>query len=248
MLRQWIRPAITPVPTPEMLGRGLRRGLSRGRMLPMPPRKRPALTSPPDPMTVVWRPVDVIHPCPDNPRQIPREAVTAVAESLRAFGWRQPIVIDGEGVIIAGHTRHAAALALGMDTVPTVVADDLTPAQAAAYRIIDNRTADLAAWDAGGLVQVLDDLDAVGDDLGLDMAPFAFDDLLASLGVLDVPEVPPPELPDGDRSPDALGTITIRLSVAECEEIRAWLDTIKPRDPSGALLLVCRGAAAGAFG
>ena len=89
-----------------------------------------------------WKLSD-IKPYPGNPRQNDA-AVDAVAESIREFGFRQPIVVDAEGVIICGHTRYKAALKLGLEKVPVHVATDLTPAQIKAYRIADNKTADLA--------------------------------------------------------------------------------------------------------
>src|SRR5688500_11919304 len=74
-------------------------------------------------------------------------AVDAVVASLREFGWRQPIVVDRHGVIVVGHTRYKAALKMGLTEVPVHVAAELTPAQAKAYRIADNQTASIAAWD-----------------------------------------------------------------------------------------------------
>ena len=67
-----------------------------------------------------------------------------MAESIQQFGFRQPIVVDADGVIIVGHTRYKAAQKLGLEKVPVHVAKDLTPAQIKAYRIADNKTADLA--------------------------------------------------------------------------------------------------------
>ena len=71
----------------------------------------------------------------------------AVAASIREFGFRQPIVVDEKGVIVVGHTRYKAAITLGLEKVPVHVARGLTPEQIKAYRIADNKTADLAAWD-----------------------------------------------------------------------------------------------------
>ena len=85
---------------------------------------------------VELRPIDAIRPYPGNPR-VNDDAVDAVAASLKEFGFRQPIVIDAEGVIIAGHTRWKAARKLGLARVPVHVATDLTPEQAKAYRIED---------------------------------------------------------------------------------------------------------------
>src|SRR4051812_28082312 len=91
------------------------------------------------------RPVDDVKPYPGNPRQNDA-AVDAVVASLREFGWRQPIVVDGENIIIVGHTRHRAAKKMNMELVPVHVATDLSAAQVKAYRLADNQTATIAEW------------------------------------------------------------------------------------------------------
>ena len=95
---------------------------------------------------IVLRNLDEITPYERNPR-INDNAVDAVAASLKAFGFRQPIVVDGDGVIVCGHTRWKAAKKLGLAKVPVHVATDLTPDQIRAYRIADNKTNELAEWD-----------------------------------------------------------------------------------------------------
>src|ERR1700732_5051908 len=97
-------------------------------------------------MLVELRPITSIRPYENNPR-LNEAAVDAVAASIREFGFRQPIVVDEEGVIIVGHTRSKAALKLGLETVPVHVAVGMSPAQAKAYRIADNQTATLSSWD-----------------------------------------------------------------------------------------------------
>lgn len=114
-------------------------------------------------------PIGDVVPYEGNPRDN-EAAVPAVAESLREFGWRQPIVVDADMTVVCGHTRLKAARHLGMETVPVVVADDLTAEQVAAYRLADNRTAELAEWDAGLLALELDGL------AGFDMGRFGFDE------------------------------------------------------------------------
>lgn len=109
-----------------------------------------------------------IKPYENNPRQND-EAVKAVAVSIAEFGWKQPIVVDADGVIIVGHTRLKAAQRLGLATAPVVVADDLTPEQTAAYRLADNKTAELAEWDMDKLALELDGLAT------FDMEQFGFD-------------------------------------------------------------------------
>ena len=106
-----------------------------------------------------------------------------MAASLKEFGWRQPIVVDEEMVILAGHTRLEAARQLGLGTAPVHIARGLTPAQARAYRLMDNRASENAEWDEALLGLELGDLQ--GD--GFDLALTGFDDvelnrLLAGLG------------------------------------------------------------------
>src|SRR4051812_9271065 len=115
-------------------------------------------------MRIELRPVATISPYPNNPRDND-SAVEAVAVSLKEFGWRQPLVVDEEGVLIVGHTRLKAALKLGMTEVPVHVAVGLTPAQARAYRIADNKTASLASFDDEKLVTELMALQDAGYDL-----------------------------------------------------------------------------------
>ena len=120
-------------------------------------------------LRVKYVPIGDVRPYEDNPRRNDG-AVQAVANSLREFGWKQPIVVDADGTIVVGHTRYKAALALEMTHVPVVVASDLTPEQCAAYRLADNRVGELAEWDGELLAQELDGL------AGFDMEQFGFDD------------------------------------------------------------------------
>ena len=106
-----------------------------------------------------------IRPYERNPRRND-DAVEYVANSIREFGFRQPIVVDKDMTIIVGHTRWKAAKKLGLKKVPVLVADDLTPEQAAAYRIADNSTADVADWDFDLLT---DEMEAIDD---FDMSNF----------------------------------------------------------------------------
>jgi len=96
-------------------------------------------------MDVELRKVVDLKPYDRNPRDNDG-AVDAVAASIQQFGWRQPIVVDADGVIVCGHTRYRAALKLGLAEVPVHVVRDLTPAQVRAYRLADNSTRDLSAW------------------------------------------------------------------------------------------------------
>jgi DNA modification methylase len=120
---------------------------------------------------VELRKIDDIKPYERNPR-INDKAVDAVAGSLSEFGFRQPIVVDEDGVIIAGHTRWKAAKKLGLAKVPVHVATDLTPEQVRAYRLADNRTGEIAEWDMSILPIELNEL----REGGFDMDILAFDE------------------------------------------------------------------------
>ena len=154
---------------------------------------------------VTLRKIDDIRPYERNPR-INDQAVDAVAASLAEFGFRQPIVVDGDGVIVAGHTRWKAAKKLGLAKVPVHVATDLSEAQIRAYRIADNKTGDLADWDLEILPIELAEL----RDAGVEIDVLAFDDEeLAKLlsgdagvkaGLTDADAVPePPDEPTTQR-------------------------------------------------
>jgi ParB-like chromosome segregation protein Spo0J len=121
--------------------------------------------------TIEFRSIDSIRPYEKNPR-VNDDAVDAVAASLKEFGFRSPIVVDGDGVIICGHTRLKAAQKLGLAKVPVHVAKDLTPDQVKALRIADNKTSDLSDWDYDILPIELAELQDAGFDLGI----LAFDE------------------------------------------------------------------------
>ena len=113
-------------------------------------------------------PIGDVKPYPNNPRRNDH-AVRAVADSIQAFGWQQPIVVDMDNVVIVGHTRLKAAEMLGLDTVPVVVAEDLTPDEAAAYRLADNKTGESSIWDERKL-------DIELSAISLDMGAFGFEE------------------------------------------------------------------------
>lgn len=113
-------------------------------------------------------PISSLKPAKDNPRKISPKAVEITAKSIKRFGWQQPIIVDADNVIIAGHTRTQAAQQLGLTQVPVIVAEHLTPEEAHAYRIADNRTSDFTTWDFPELVKQLDELsDEFSDELAL---------------------------------------------------------------------------------
>jgi len=150
-------------------------------------------------MNVIMWPLANIKPYAGNPRNND-QAVDAVARSIREFGFQQPLVLDVHGMIIVGDTRYKAACKLGLTEVPVHVATGLTPAQAKAYRLADNKTAQLATWNEDLLVQELLDLEKLNFDL--DQTGFSADELSQLMapapqdGLTDPDDIPaPPDVP-----------------------------------------------------
>lgn len=116
--------------------------------------------------------IDKVIPYANNPRNNDN-GVDSVLESIKEFGFQQPIVVDEKNVVIVGHTRLKAAHKLGLKTVPVVVADKLTPEQVQAYRLADNKTGELTEWDEDLLEIELSEIDELSD---IDMSVFGFED------------------------------------------------------------------------
>ena len=135
-------------------------------------------------MKIINLPIDEIIPYERNPRKNDG-AVEAVAASIREFGFKVPIVVDSANVIVTGHTRHKAARKLGLSECPCIRADDLTPEQVRAYRLADNKVAELAEWDFDLLAAELAELP------DFEMEEFGFELPGESGG--DVEEDEPPE-------------------------------------------------------
>jgi DNA modification methylase len=144
-------------------------------------------------MLVEMRPIGSVRPYENNPRHNDA-AVDAVVASIREFGFRQPIVVDEEGVIVVDHTRYKAAKKLGMEMVPVHVAVGLTPAQLKAYRLADNQTAQLSGWDDDKLVQELAQLQEMDFDVAL--TGFSEEDLQRLLGPVNEPLTDPDDIPE----------------------------------------------------
>ncbi|MBQ1277792.1 MAG: ParB N-terminal domain-containing protein [Thermoguttaceae bacterium] len=154
--------------------------------------------------SVELRPLGDVRPYENNPR-INDGAVDAVAESIRRFGFRQPLVVDEDGVILAGHTRLKAAAKLGLERVPVVVATGLSPEAAREYRLADNKTAELADWDLPKLTLELDALRSVDADFDPLTLGFGADELarLLALG-------PKEGFTDPDDAPEVPATTTVK--------------------------------------
>lgn len=128
-------------------------------------------------MEIIYKSTKEIKPYENNPRNN-NEAVEKVAVSITDDGFRVPIIIDSNNVIVAGHTRYKAALKIGCESVPCIVIDDLTPEQIRAYRLVDNKTAEYSSWDFEMLEKELKSLD-------IDISEFEFPDLGETLDISD---------------------------------------------------------------
>lgn len=115
---------------------------------------------------IIEKDINELVPYENNAR-INDKAVDIVANSIQEFGFKQPIIIDKNNVIVAGHTRLLACKKLGIDKVPCIVADDLTEEQIKAFRIADNSSAQVAEWDMGKLIKELDSIDYDMTQFGL---------------------------------------------------------------------------------
>lgn len=113
--------------------------------------------------------IDSIKPYENNPRHN-EEAIPYVMNSIKEFGFKNPIIIDKNNVIIAGHTRLESAKRLGMKEVPIIHADDLTEEQVKAFRLADNKVSEKAEWDFNMLDAELADLDIDMEDFGFEKA------------------------------------------------------------------------------
>lgn len=123
--------------------------------------------------------IDKIKPYSKNPRKNDK-AVPAVAASIKEFGFLIPMVLDRNNEIVCGHTRYKAAQQLGLKEVPCVIADELTPKQVKAFRVADNKTAELASWDFAMLQDTLAELEMdfnMGDFGFASMSDFNVDDI-----------------------------------------------------------------------
>jgi ParB-like chromosome segregation protein Spo0J len=132
-----------------------------------PRAKPPSTPLPTFSMDIAWWPIERLIPYPKNARVLSARAIETVAASIREFGWRQPIVVDGKDVIVMGHTRRLAGMKLGHAKVPVHIALNLTAAQIKALRLMDNRSADETDWDIPLVEAEIMELQALDYDLAL---------------------------------------------------------------------------------
>lgn len=124
--------------------------------------------------SVIMKKVSEIHPYEKNPRKNDG-AVDFVANSIKQFGFKVPMVITSDGEIVTGHTRFKAAKKLGMKEVPVIIADDLSEEQIKAFRLADNKTSEMAFWDFPMLSEALQEIEGMAD-IGFEMTDFGFTD------------------------------------------------------------------------
>ena len=169
-------------------------------------------------INIVYKKVSELIPYDNNPRNNDG-AVDAVAKSIEEFGFKVPCVVSSDGVLITGHTRLKACKKLGIEEVPCIVADDLTPEQMKAFRLADNKTSEFAEWDMDKLDIELDGIDEI------DMTEFGFDE--SEVDVSDDME-PIDDEQIGDAMPQEhkmkLDGSTIILTEEEYKLIRSKLD------------------------
>ena len=180
-----------------------------------------------------------------NSRTHSDEQVTKIAASIKEFGFLNPVIVDGENGIIAGHGRVMAAKKLGLEEVPVIEAGHLTDAQRRAYVIADNRLALDAGWDEEMLRVEFAELDGLGFDLELT----GFE--ASEIGALDFDEgdeVVMPDLPDGDKEPFQQKTFTLHDEQAAIVDDAITLARTNPLSDTGlnentngnALALICQ--------
>lgn len=166
-------------------------------------------------MEIIYKKIEDIKPYPNNPR-FNDEAVEYVANSIKNFGFKVPIILDKNNEIVAGHTRYKASLELGLKEVPCIIADDLTDEQIKAFRLADNKVSEKAQWNFDLLEEELNDI------LNIDMSEFNFNEL--NVDDLDTEF----ELPEGDKG--NLEQMTFTLANEQADLIRGALDLINAED------------------
>jgi DNA modification methylase len=146
------------------------------------------------PISIVYRPIEQLTPNPANPRVHSKKQIRQIAESIRVFGFNVPVLVDRHGNVVCGHGRLLACRELGITEVPTLRLDHLTPAQARAFMIADNRLTEIATWDDRLLAEQLQDLSISGLDFSLETTGF-------EMGEIDLRIASLEDLPAQDDDP-----------------------------------------------
>src|SRR5947208_1981129 len=139
-------------------------------------------------ISIVYRAIDQLKPDPANPRLHSKKQIRQIANSIEAFGFNVPVLVDAELNVIAGHGRLLACRELGWTEVPTLCLDHLTPAQARAFMIADNRLTEISSWDARLLAEQLKDLSLHGLDFNIEVIGFEMGEI--DLRIASLEDVP----------------------------------------------------------
>src|SRR5215469_9062796 len=138
-------------------------------------------------LQIVYRGIDDLEPDPGNPRRHSKKQIRQIADSIKAFGFNVPILLDREGNVIAGHGRLLACRLLGITEVPTLCLEHLTPEQVRAFRIADNRLTEISTWDDRLLAEQLKDLSLQGLDFNIEVTGFEMGEIDLRILSLDEP-------------------------------------------------------------
>jgi ParB-like chromosome segregation protein Spo0J len=176
---------------------------------------RPEAASLAPPISIVYRAIDQLKPDPANPRLHSKKQIRQIANSIETFGFNVPVLVDAELNVIAGHGRLLACRELGCSEVPTLCLDHLTPAQARAFAIADNRLTEIATWDDRLLAEQLKDLSLLGLDFSLEVTGFEVAEIDLRIASLD-------DMPEQDDDPaDAVPEVSAEPPISQIGDL--WL-------------------------
>jgi DNA modification methylase len=166
-------------------------------------------------ISIVYRAIDQLKPDPANPRLHSKKQIRQIANSIETFGFNVPVLVDAELNVIAGHGRLLACRELGWSEVPTLCLDHLTPAQARAFMIADNRLTEIATWNDRLLAQQLRDLTVAGVDFDIEVTGFEIGEIDLRIASLD-------GMPEQDDDPaDAVPDVSAEASISQIGDL--WL-------------------------
>jgi DNA modification methylase len=166
-------------------------------------------------LTVVYRRIEALKPDPANPRLHSKKQIRQIARSIETFGFNVPVLVDAELKVIAGHGRLLACGELGWTEVPTLCLDHLTPAQARAFMVADNRLSETATWDDRLLAEQLKDLSLLGLDFSIEVTGFEMGEI--DLRIASLEDTPDP----ADDPADAVPELPARPPLSKIGDV--WL-------------------------
>jgi DNA modification methylase len=166
-------------------------------------------------LRIIYRRIEDLKPDPANPRRHSKKQIRQIADSIRTFGFNVPILTDRDGKIVVGHGRWLGCRLLKITEVPTLGLDHLTPAQARAFMIADNRLTEIATWDDRLLAQQFKDLSLLGLDFNIEVTGFDMGEIDLRIASLD-------EISDqADDPADALPEFSTQPPLTKIEDL--WM-------------------------